>query len=116
MVVSISATNQLTERFDLIKVYLLRYKVHMVITSAAKSYLSNLKKSKDSFDAGLNRITGRLSILSDYNRQTRYLLFAQNLDYDMRVIQIPDVQTITWVVQFSHSLLLVSRRHCNSNE
>ena len=80
----------------------------MVLASAMKSYSTNLKKGKDIFNPWMKRLHGRLEIMNGYNKDTRRLLFAQNLDYDLEQIVIPDLQTDTRSVQFSHSMLIVS--------
>jgi len=79
----------------------------MAISSAEKSYISNLKKTKDVFNALLGRISGRLEIINRYNLETRKLLFTQKLEYDLEEISIPEVDGGYRKVQFSHALLVV---------
>ncbi len=107
-VVSVNATDSLMNRFDLIKFYLLRYKLQMALASAEKSYSTNLAKSQSVFDAMIDRISGRTDLLAGYNTQTRKLLFEQNLDYDMEMIQVIDSESVAITSQFSYALLMVS--------
>jgi len=79
----------------------------MAISSAEKSYVSNLKKNKETFNALLGRISGRVDIITRYNLETRKLLFAQELNYDLEPITIPDILGGVRTVQFSHALLIV---------
>ncbi len=79
----------------------------MATASRIKTYTTNLKKSKDSFNSLVTRSISSLDTLVKYNAQTRRLLFAQGLEFDLDLVVMSDLHSGSLTVQFSHALLVV---------
>jgi hypothetical protein len=111
--VALSETQELETRFQLIKSYELRYKFSLVMATMARSYLPNLKKTKATFDSFLKRFISRIDTMAGYNENARKLLFAQNLDFDLEPVTIPEIKQGTRDIIFSHAFLVV---HLNASD
>ncbi|MDR3547260.1 MAG: PAS domain S-box protein [Candidatus Pacebacteria bacterium] len=106
MLVSAFEMTDLKDRFELIQMYHLRYKMDVALASMLSVYASNLAKGRTSFNLFLTRTIGRANTLSSYNEQTRKLMYAQGLDYEMDMLTVPDIPSGEREVTFGHSQLI----------
>ena len=112
MLVSLNGASNLKSQFNLIKYYMLRYKLITTTSSAEKSYMPNLSKGEKVFNDLLNRLTSRVSVISNYNKETLLLLFKRKLEYDSEEITTLESEGNYWDVQFSHAILIVLLSNC----
>ena len=106
--IALNGLNDLSSHVSLIEAYMTRYKIIMTTASAEKSYMKTLEKGKNEFNELLNRISARNIMINNYARETRLLLFENDLIYDSEEIIIADKYEANYTTKFIHAVLIVS--------
>jgi len=107
MIIGLREAESLSERFKIVKDYQSRYKMNMVLGNMASQYFKNLNQTSEEFNEYLQKLDGRISLLSYFHDTTRKLLLSQSLDYDDTSITILDIPIGERKVAFSHAELIV---------
>ena len=105
---ALTETNNLSDRFTLVKYYGLRQQMVCLLTSGMQNFMLALDGGGEAmFNAWIQSNIAHDNDLSDYNDSVMKLMIAQDLNYDFEQITIPDLSSGQYTVTFSHAMLRV---------